>query len=42
MQAFGIIGMTFGFFGVIAFLRLQKLEKHLKDLGVLGNDYKGF
>ncbi len=42
METFGIIGMVFGTFGVISFLRLQKLEQHLKRSGVLGKDYKGF
>ena len=41
METFGIIGMVFGFVGVIAFIRLEKLEKHLKKSGVLDKDYKG-
>ena len=47
MEAFGIIGMTFGIigmglgvFGLIAFGRLEKLEKQLKESGVLDKDYK--
>jgi hypothetical protein len=33
MEVFGIIRMTFG--GVIAFIRVEELEKRLKELGVL-------
>ncbi len=44
MEAFGIIGMTFGLagmsFGIIAFLRLGELVKHLRESGVLGEDFK--
>lgn len=40
MESFGIIGMSFGIFGFIAFARLMKLEKHLKKTGVLEKDYK--
>ncbi len=45
MEAFGIIGMTFGIIamgiGIFAFLRLEKLEKQLKESGILDKDYKG-
>ena len=37
MVAFGIIGMIFG---LAAFAKLMKLEKHLKETGVLNKDYK--
>lgn len=40
METFGIVGMTFGIFGFIAFAKLVKLEKHLKESGVLDKDYK--
>ena len=47
MEAFGIIGMTFGIsgmglgiFGLIAFVRLEKLQKQLKESGILDKDYK--
>ena len=47
MEVFGIIGMTFGItgmglgvFGLMAFMRLEKLEKQLKESGVLDKDYK--
>ena len=42
MEAFGIIGMVFGFMGVISFIRLEKLEKQLKKTGILDKDYKSF
>ena len=44
MEAFGIIGMTFGIMGMglgaTAFTRLAKLEKTLKESGILDKDYK--
>ncbi len=44
MGTFEIVGMTFGIlgmsFGIIAFSRLGKLEKHLKESGVLDKNYK--
>ena len=44
METFGIIGMAFGImgmgFGSVAFAGLQKLEKRLKESGVLSKDYK--
>ena len=43
MEVFGIIGMSFGIIGmglgVTAFVRLEKLEKQLKESGVLSKDY---
>ena len=43
VEAFGIIGMTFGTtgmaLGVFSLMRLAKLEKRLKESGVLGKDY---
>jgi hypothetical protein len=35
---FGIIGMSFGVHGLIAHSRVDKLEKHLKELGILAPD----
>lgn len=35
-----IIGFVFGIFGLIAFFRLEKLTKTLKEQGVLKEDYK--
>ncbi len=44
METFGIIGMAFGIMGMglgaAAFTGLQKLEKQLKESGVLSKDYK--
>ena len=44
MEAFGIIGMSLGTVGFIfamsALARISKLEKHLKETGVLHEDYK--
>ena len=43
VEAFGIIGMTFGItgmaLGVFSLMRLAKLEKRLKESGVLDKDY---
>ena len=44
MEAFGIIGMSLGsmgfIFGMAALTKLSKLEKQLKDTGVLNKEYK--
>ena len=37
MEALGIIGFIFG---LVAFVRIQKLIKTLKENGVLDKDYK--
>lgn len=37
MEAFGILGFVFG---LLAFLRTEKLVKNLKQQGVLDEDYK--
>ena len=34
------IGLVFGVFGLIAFVRQEKLVKTLKQKGVLDEDYK--
>jgi hypothetical protein len=34
------LGFVFGIFGLIAFIRLEKLTKTLKEQGVLKKDYK--
>jgi hypothetical protein len=36
MEAFGILGFVFG---VVAFVRLEKLTKTLKEKGVLDESY---
>ena len=37
MEAFGILGFVFG---LLAFLRTEKLVKNLKQRGILDEDYK--
>lgn len=37
MEAFGVLGFVFG---VVAFVRLEKLTKTLKEKGVLEESYK--
>jgi len=33
------VGLVFGIFGLVAFLRLEKLTKTLKEKGLLDEDY---
>ena len=40
MEALGTMGFIFGMVGVVAFVRIQKLIKTLKENGVLDKDYK--
>ena len=40
MEAFGVLGFVFGMMGLIAFVRLEKLTKALKEKGILEEDYK--
>ncbi len=35
-----ILGFVFGIFGLIAWIRLEKLTKTLKEKGILDEDYK--
>ena len=37
MEAFGILGFVFG---LVAFVRMEKLTKTLKEKGILAEDYK--
>ena len=37
MEAFGILGFVFG---LVAFVRLEKLTKTLKEMNILESDYK--
>ena len=32
---FGMVGMTFGIFGILAYYKITALEKKIKDSGVL-------
>ena len=34
------VGIVFGIFGLIAFVRIEKLTKTLKEQGVLEKEYK--
>mgnify|MGYP001811931953 CR=1 FL=1 len=38
---FSMVGMTFGIFGLIAFLRVHQLIEKLKEGGVLPEDFDG-
>jgi hypothetical protein len=40
MEALGVLGFVFGMMGLIAFVRLEKLTKTLKEKGILEEDYK--
>jgi len=40
MEGLAVIGFVFGMAGVIAFVRLEKLTKTLKQKGILEVDYK--
>ena len=37
MEVFGILGFVFG---LVAFVRLEKLTKTLKEMNILESDYK--
>jgi hypothetical protein len=40
MDGLAIVGFVFGLMGMVAFVRLEKLVKTLKEKGVLGENYK--
>lgn len=40
MEGLAIIGFVFGLMGIVAYVRLEKLIKHLKEKGVLEENYK--
>ena len=40
MDGLAVMGFIFGMVGVVAFVRLQKLTKTLKEKGLLEEDYK--
>ena len=40
MEGLAVIGFVFGMLGVVAFFRLEKLTKTLKQKGILEEDYK--
>ena len=40
MEGFAVVGFVFGMIGLVAFVRLEKLVKTLKEKGILEEDYK--
>jgi len=40
MDGLAVLGFIFGMVGVVAFVRLEKLTKTLKEKGILEVDYK--
>ena len=40
MEGLAVMGFVFGMLGVVAFVRLEKLIKTLKDKGILEENYK--
>ena len=40
MEGLAVVGFVFGMMGIVAFVRVEKLIKTLKEKGVLGKDYK--
>lgn len=41
MEGLAAASFVFGLVGVVAFVRLEKLTKTLKEKGILEEDYKG-
>ena len=41
MEGLAAATFVFGLVGVVAFVRLEKLTKTLKEKGILEEDYKG-
>jgi hypothetical protein len=40
MEGLSVIGFVFGVMGLVAFVRLEKLTKTLKEKGLIEEDYK--
>ena len=40
MEGLAVMGFVLGAVGLIAFIRLEKLTKTLKEKGILAQDYK--
>jgi len=40
MEGLAVMGFVLGGVGLIAFIRLEKLTKTLKEKGILADDYK--
>lgn len=40
MEGLGVIGFVFGLMGFVAYVRVEKLTKTLKEKGILDEDYQ--
>ena len=40
MEGLAVMGFIFGMMGVVAFVRIEKLTKTLKEKGILKENYK--
>ena len=40
MDGLSVLGFVFGIFGLVAFVRLEKLTKELKAKGILDENYE--
>ena len=40
MEGLAVMGFIFGMVGVVAFVRIEKLTKTLKEKGILKENYK--
>ncbi len=40
MDGLSVIGFVFGIMGMVAFVRVEKLTRTLKEKGILEEDYK--
>jgi hypothetical protein len=40
MEGLSAVGFVFGVFGLVAFVRLEKLTEELKAKAIIDNDYK--
>ncbi|MDA0891076.1 MAG: hypothetical protein O3C15_02015 [Proteobacteria bacterium] len=41
MEGLSVLGFVFGMLGLVAFVRIEKLTKTLKQKGILEEDYQG-
>lgn len=40
MDGLAVMGFVFGILGLVAYVRLEKLTKTLKEKGILDHDYR--
>ena len=40
MEGLSVLGVVFGMLGLVAFVRIEKLTKTLKQKGILEEDYQ--